>query len=84
MFYGMIIYLYNMDNVQHKMPHLHIKFEGNYSAVSIPDCEILNGDLPSKKLNILKAWVTIHEDELMANWDLAINGEAPYKIEPLK
>jgi hypothetical protein len=25
-----------------------------------------------------------HEEELMANWDLAINGEPPYKIDPLK
>jgi hypothetical protein len=30
------------------------------------------------------AWMEIHKDELIADWELAIAGEQPYKIEPLK
>jgi hypothetical protein len=52
--------------------------------MSIPDCEILAGNIPNKKFNLVKAWVSIHEEELMVNWDLAVNGEPPYKIDPLK
>ena len=26
----------------------------------------------------------IHKDELMADWQLAVTGQKPYKIEPLK
>jgi hypothetical protein len=30
------------------------------------------------------AWIEIHRDELMADWELASKGENPYKIDPLK
>ena len=84
MFYGLVIYLYNLDDKQHKCPHIHVKYQGEYCSISIPDCKILSGNLPNKKLSLIKAWIIIHEEELMANWDLAVNGETPYKIEPLK
>jgi hypothetical protein len=32
----------------------------------------------------VKAWIEIHKDELMADWKLAIEGNAVFKIEPLK
>lgn len=84
MFYGLVVYLYNLDNLQHKEPHIHVKYQDEFCVVRIPDGEILAGKLPNKKMNMVKAWISIHEEELMANWDLAVNGETPYKIEPLK
>jgi len=47
------------------------------------DEEILEGDFPNKQLKLLLAWITIHEDELKANWELLSNGEGYFKIEPL-
>jgi len=35
-------------------------------------------------MKILQAWIKIHKDELIADWELAVNGEQPYKIDPLK
>jgi len=29
------------------------------------------------------AWIELHRDELLADWELAVNGEMPYKIDPL-
>ena len=52
--------------------------------VSIPDGEVLEGTLPPKKLRMLQAWIAIHEEELMANWTLAVKGEPIFKIEPLR
>lgn len=84
MFYGLIIYMYNFDDIKHHKPHIHVKYNGSFTVVSIPEGEILEGSLPSKKYNILKAWITIHEEELMSNWEIAVNGDTIYKIEPLK
>ena len=42
------------------------------------------GSFPKKQSKLVSAWVEIHKDELIANWQLAINGETLYKIEPLK
>jgi hypothetical protein len=32
----------------------------------------------------VQAWIEIHPGELLADWQLAVNGEAVFKIEPLK
>ena len=46
--------------------------------------EVLAGDLPSGKARLVQAWIEIHRDELHADWELAVNGEEVFKIEPLK
>ncbi len=83
-FYGIIIYMYFMDNRQHKSPHIHVKYQGQEVVVSIPDGDIFEGNIPSSKMKLLQAWIEIHKDELMADWELAISGEHPYKIDPLR
>jgi hypothetical protein len=40
-------------------------------------------NLPRKQLRLVQAWIELHRDELMADWELAVNGEEPYKITPL-
>ena len=44
----------------------------------------LEGSLPQNKKPLVLAWVSIHKDELYANWDLLLNGEPAYKIDPLR
>ena len=52
--------------------------------LSIPNGEILEGSLKSNKLKLVYAWMEIHQEELMANWALAIKGERVFNIDPLK
>ena len=84
MFYGLIVYLYFMDNRQHQLPHIHVKYQDDEVVVSIPDGEVLEGGIPASKMKLLQAWIELHKDELLADWELAVNGEQPYKIEPLR
>jgi len=84
MFYGIIIYMYYSDNKQHSLPHIHVEFNEFSAIIEIPSGEILDGEIPSKKMKLVQAWIAIHEDELMADWKLAVRGEAIFKIEPLK
>jgi hypothetical protein len=84
MFYGLIVSMYFMDNKQHKLPHIHVTFAEFEAVFSIPDGKILEGSLPKNKLKLVVAWIEIHQDELMADWKLAITGNAIYPIEPLK
>ena len=35
------------------------------------------------ELRLVQAWIELHRDELMADWELAVNGKSPYKIAPL-
>ena len=84
MFYGIIVSLYFMDNTRHKRPHIHVRYQEHEVVVAIPEGDILEGDIPRNKMKLLLAWMEIHKDELMADWELAATGQQPYKIEPLR
>jgi len=83
-FYGIIVYMYFMDNKRHHLPHIHVKYQEHEVVVSIPEGNVLEGSIPTPKMKLLQAWVEIHKDELVAAWELAVSGEQPYKIEPLR
>jgi Domain of unknown function (DUF4160) len=84
MFYEIIIRMLFMDTQQHHLPHLHIEYQGVQAVISIPDGSILGGDIPAKKLRMVQAWIAIHEDELMADWSLAVSGQPVFPIDPLR
>ena len=84
MFYGIIIYMYFMDNKQHKTPHIHVKYQEDEVVVSIPEGDVLEGDIPKSKMKLLQAWIELHKDELVADWELAVSGQQLYKIDPLR
>jgi len=83
MFYGIIIRLYLIDNKIHHLPHIHAKCAEFEASIGIEDDEILSGELPRKQLRLVQAWIELHRDELIADWELAVSGENPYKIAPL-
>ena len=84
MFYGIIIRMYFMDDKQHHAPHIHAHYGDDRAVFSIADGALLTGELPSGKARLVQAWIEIHRDELMADWQLAVNGEEVFKIEPLR
>ena len=84
MFYGIIVFMYFKDNERHHKPHIHARYQGQTVVVSIPDGEVLSGSIPNAKHKLLQAWIELHKDELMADWELAVSGEQPYKIDPLR
>ena len=82
-FYGIIIRMYFQDNDRHKMPHIHVYFAEDEAVFDLTG-EIIAGDFPKKQAVYVKAWCLLHEEELSANWKLAVNGEEVYRIEPLR
>ncbi len=76
--------MYYFDAKQHKLPHIHAKYQGKEAIFAIPDGEIIEGNIPSNKQKLIEAWIEIHKDELIANWELAASGEQVFKIEGLK
>jgi len=84
MFYGIIISMYFFDKQQHKLPHIHVKYQDQEAVFSIDNGELIVGDLKSNKARLVQAWIEIHKDELIADWELAVNGQEVFKIDPLK
>jgi hypothetical protein len=84
MFYGIIVSIYFFDQRKHHTPHIHVRFQDEEAVISIPEGNVLEGSLKANKLRLVQAWVEIHQDELMADWQLASNGETVFRIDPLK
>lgn len=78
-FYGIII---RMNWGDHNPPHLHAEYQG-HEAVFTFDGDLHRGNLPKKQLRIVQAWIEINEEDLKANWKLAINNEPTFQIKPL-
>lgn len=84
MFYGIIISMYFIDDKRHKRPHIHAKYQDEEAVIAIPEGDLLEGSLPPGKMRLVLAWIEIHRDELVADWQLAASGQNPFKIEPLR
>jgi hypothetical protein len=76
--------LFYKDNHRHHLPHIHIRYQDNNASILIEDGNILEGSLPNKQLRMVQAWIEIHREELMVDWELAVNGEEPFRIAPLQ
>jgi len=84
MFYGVIVMMYYFDNRRHHAPHIHVQYSDEEAVISIPDGDVIEGSIRANKLKLVQAWVEIHQEDLMADWQLAANGQPIFKIEPLK
>ena len=84
MFYGIIISMYYLDNKKHHTPHIHVKYQDKEAVIEIPNGNLLEGEIPSNKMKLVQAWIEIHQEDLMADWELAINGENVFRIDPLR
>jgi hypothetical protein len=76
--------MYYFDDQQHSTPHIHVHYQDQSAVLEIPSGKLLAGKLPRAKLKLVEAWIEIHQEELMADWSLALIGDSVFKIEPLK
>lgn len=80
-FYGIIVAMFFGD---HNPPHFHARYGAEKVAIEIETFRILEGDLSPRALGLVIEWAAQHRNELLENWELAKNNQAPRKIEPLK
>lgn len=76
--------MYYFDNQRHHKPHVHVRYQGEEAVFEIPSGEILEGMIQKNRIRLVQAWIEIHQEELMADWELAIGGEEVFRIDPLK
>ncbi len=83
MFYGIIIRMYYAPK-EHPPPHFHAYYGDYQVIVDIDSCSISKGDFPRRQARLVEAWAELHRDELLADWQLVMNGEPPLTIKPLE
>lgn len=83
-YYGVVIALCKAKDSKQINPFIFARCQGNEAAISISDNQIIFGDLPSPKRHLVHAWVEIHREELVANWELGRNTGEFFRIDPLR
>ncbi len=84
MFYGVIVSMYYFDQRRHHLPHIHVKYQDQEAVIDVTTGDLLEGEIKSSKLKLVQAWIEIHRDELLADWELASTGHSLFPIDPLK
>ena len=61
-----------------------LKFsQGAVAEYSILDGARLAGELPPNKHRLVGAWIEIHREDLLADWELAVHGKRLFPIKGL-
>ena len=77
-FFGIYIRMYHDD---HNPPQFHIEYQGHQALMSIESGEILTGTLPSKAIKLVREWATEHKQELLIDWQFAIDSKPLQRIQ---
>ncbi len=80
-FFGIIIAMYFDD---HNPPHFHAKYGAEEALISIKDFSVIQGSIPSRALGMVIEWASLHQNELMINWNKSVQNQSLDKIEPLQ
>jgi hypothetical protein len=80
-FYGIGIWMYFNEGV-HGRPHFHARYAEHTASVDL-DGTVLVGSLPPSARRLVREWAQLHQDELTANWQRALDGDPLEPIAPL-
>ena len=75
--------MHHRDFGRHNMPHIHVEYQGFEAVYSIPDGQLMSGELPRRQTNKVEDWIEERQEELMQNWQLAVTGQKLFRIDPL-
>jgi desulfoferrodoxin (superoxide reductase-like protein) len=84
MFYGILVLMFYRDNRQHHTPHIHVRYQDEEAVIEIPTGALIAGSISPRQFKLVQAWIEIHTEELMLDWQLAVNGDEPFRIAPLQ
>ena len=84
LFYGILITMRPEESERHKKPHLHARHAEKQASFDIATGEVLAGELDGDDTAKVGAWISIHREDLFANWQLLTEHGTFFKIDPLR
>lgn len=67
-FYGLVIKMYFQQR-EHNPPHFHAIYGEYMGAIDIERLVMIEGDLPTRALNMAVEWAKTHRAELRKMWE---------------
>ena len=79
-FLGIVIRMFASE---HNPPHFHAIYNKFEAQFSIDPLEIIEGKLPPRIHGIVIEWASIHQKEILQNWQNLRDKQPTKKIKPL-
>lgn len=67
-FYGLVVKMY-FKGKEHNPPHFHVLYGEYMGAIDIKTGELIEGDLPTTALSMIKEWTAKYSKELLDMWE---------------
>ena len=83
-FYGIIIRMFSEPSERHHSAHFHAYYQEYVAVFSISPVALIAGSIPQRQQRLVEAWAELHQDELLADWNLLEQGKRPAPIAPLQ
>jgi hypothetical protein len=83
-FFGIIVRMYSEPGSVHNEPHFHVYYQGDSAVYAISSGSIIAGSLPRRQQSLIEAWCELHQEELLVDWNLLLDGHIINPIKPLE
>jgi len=80
-FFGIVIKMFFDD---HNPPHFHAEYSGNVALIDIRTLSTFAGRLSPRVMGLVIEWATLHQQELLVDWERAQARQELLKIAPLE
>ena len=81
-FFGIIVIMFYREGLN-EQPHFHVRYSEYKAKISIKNLSIIKGKLPPRVLGFVMEWASLHQNELIKNWNRIENHQPLIKIAPL-
>lgn len=68
---------------QHHVAHFHAYYGEEVAIFDLQTLELIAGSLSRRQQRLVEAWAELHQEELLADWQLLQAGQRPLPITPL-
>ena len=75
-FYGIVIKMYFKPK-EYEPSHIHALYGEYMGEFNVRTMEMEKGDLPVKEQEIVREWLSLHQDELQKMWDTQMISKLP-------
>ena len=79
-FFGIVVKMFFDD---HNPPHFHAEYAGSIALIGIRTLSVFSGRLPPRAMGLVIEWATLHQQELLADWERAQTQQDLRPIAPL-
>ena len=80
-FFGILIRMYYDD---HNPPHFHAYYGDHEAIILIETLEFIEGALPKRAKALVLDWAVDHRQDLLRDWQLALQHQPLNRIAPLE